>query len=64
MDAINTSCQALNLKPVKSILDKVIQLHETIQVRHGLMLVGQTMSGKTSCYNILEKSYNVQADYV
>jgi len=27
---------------------KVIQLYETVNVRHGLMLVGGTISGKTS----------------
>ena len=32
---------------------KCIQLYETTVVRHGLMLVGPTCSGKTKCYNIL-----------
>jgi dynein heavy chain len=33
---------------------KIIQLFDTIQVRHGLMLVGPTGGGKTSNYNILK----------
>lgn len=32
---------------------KVIQLFETFNVRFGVMLVGQTTSGKTTCYRIL-----------
>lgn len=29
---------------------KVIELYETFNVRFGVMLVGQTTSGKTTCY--------------
>lgn len=32
---------------------KVIQLYETMLVRHGVMLVGGTMGGKTTCYRAL-----------
>lgn len=32
---------------------KVIQLFETFNVRFGVMLVGYTGSGKTTCYEIL-----------
>lgn len=33
---------------------KIIQLYDTIQVRHGLMIVGPTGGGKTSNYKVLQ----------
>lgn len=35
---------------------QIIQLHETTLVRHGLMLVGPTMAGKTCCYKVLARA--------
>mmetsp|Transcript_9667 Transcript_9667/g.9378 ORF Transcript_9667/g.9378 Transcript_9667/m.9378 type:complete len:296 (+) Transcript_9667:1687-2574(+) len=35
---------------------KIIQLYDTIQVRHGLMIVGPTGGGKTSNYKVLQHS--------
>uniref|UniRef100_A0A670YK92 Dynein heavy chain hydrolytic ATP-binding dynein motor region domain-containing protein n=1 Tax=Pseudonaja textilis TaxID=8673 RepID=A0A670YK92_PSETE len=37
----------------KCFITKCIQLYETTVVRHGLMLVGPTGSGKTKCYKVL-----------
>ena len=34
-------------------MNKIIQLYDTIQVRHGLMLVGPTGGGKTQNYKTL-----------
>ncbi|XP_029455356.1 dynein heavy chain 1, axonemal [Rhinatrema bivittatum] len=42
-----------NLKDVDGFITKCIQLYETTVVRHGLMLVGPTGSGKTKCYKVL-----------
>eukprot|EP01135_Chromosphaera_perkinsii_P003004 Nk52_evm26s232 gene=Nk52_evmTU26s232 len=46
----------MNLKPVEGFMTKCIQLFETTVVRHGLMLVGPTGSGKTMCYKLLAQA--------
>ncbi|KAK7929355.1 hypothetical protein WMY93_005750 [Mugilogobius chulae] len=42
-----------DLQPLPSMTKKVIQLYETMLVRHGVMLVGPTGGGKTTVYTIL-----------
>ncbi|KAG7211512.1 hypothetical protein KM043_010780 [Ampulex compressa] len=46
-----------NLQPEDCIVKKSIQLHETMQVRHGVMLVGPTGSGKTTVLRTLRDTY-------
>nr|XP_033782541.1 dynein heavy chain 1, axonemal isoform X1 [Geotrypetes seraphini]XP_033782544.1 dynein heavy chain 1, axonemal isoform X1 [Geotrypetes seraphini]XP_033782545.1 dynein heavy chain 1, axonemal isoform X1 [Geotrypetes seraphini]XP_033782546.1 dynein heavy chain 1, axonemal isoform X1 [Geotrypetes seraphini]XP_033782547.1 dynein heavy chain 1, axonemal isoform X1 [Geotrypetes seraphini] len=52
-ESIRSTCIKKNLKDVDGFITKCIQLYETTIVRHGLMLVGPTGSGKTKCYKIL-----------
>lgn len=42
-----------NKQPFPPFMEKIIYLFETFQVRFGVMLVGPTGGGKTSCYETL-----------
>jgi len=53
LSSITTVCKKLTLQSTKPFVEKVLQLYDTIQVRHGLMIVGPTGGGKTSNYNVL-----------
>ncbi|XP_043489610.1 dynein axonemal heavy chain 6 [Polistes fuscatus] len=44
-------------QPEQCTIKKAIQLHETMVVRHGVMLVGPTGSGKSTVLNTLCKTY-------
>ncbi|KAI9224346.1 dynein heavy chain and region D6 of dynein motor-domain-containing protein [Blastocladiella britannica] len=46
-------CEVNHLVPEEAFLGKCLQMYDTINVRHGMMLVGPTGGGKTSCYRML-----------
>ncbi|KAG7209677.1 hypothetical protein KM043_011323 [Ampulex compressa] len=45
-----------NLQATPWYLEKIIQVYEMILVRHGLMIVGQALAGKTQAYQTLAES--------
>lgn len=53
LNAAKMSCKKRNLLPKDSFLTKVIQTYEMMIVRHGFMIVGGPLAGKTSTLKIL-----------
>ncbi|XP_062562978.1 dynein axonemal heavy chain 3 isoform X3 [Armigeres subalbatus] len=44
------------LQPTPWFIDKVMQIYEMLLVRHGLMIVGDSMGGKTTAYQALAET--------
>lgn len=61
-DSVKKCCEKMTLQPCKPFMEKVTQLYDTIQVRHGLMLVGPTGGGKTSVYKVLSAGMSAIAN--
>eukprot|EP01018_Ginkgo_biloba_P018807 Gb_18324 [translate_table: standard] len=53
-DAVKECIVEAGFQPVPAFVMKVIQLYETMNVRFGVMLVGPTGGGKTTCYQMLQ----------
>ncbi|XP_065540385.1 dynein axonemal heavy chain 3 [Lathamus discolor] len=51
--AVTENIIKMNLQPVPWFIGKIIQIYEMMLVRHGFMIVGDAMSGKTSAYKVL-----------
>ena len=56
MEAIHATISAAHLQAAPSFVNKCIELYDTFLVRHGLMLVGQTMSGKSEALKVLQRA--------
>jgi dynein heavy chain len=56
IQCVKLSTAQLNLQPHPFFLTKIIQLYETICVRHGLMVVGPTGGAKTSNISVLSRA--------
>jgi dynein heavy chain len=52
-DILDKCIIELNLLPKAEFKKKILQLYDTIMVRHGLMLVGSAMAGKSTVINVL-----------
>ncbi|XP_071449339.1 dynein axonemal heavy chain 3-like [Hetaerina americana] len=56
MDALEIRLKEKNLQCTPWYMEKIIQLYEMILVRHGLMIVGEALGGKTCAYQTLADS--------
>lgn len=57
--AIEDCLIAKNLSLNENLIVKIMQLYESKRTRHGNMLVGQTQSGKSSAWQILQDAMNL-----
>ncbi|GAB1599971.1 hypothetical protein Ahia01_000274600, partial [Argonauta hians] len=53
MEALNSNAIKKKLQCEPWFLNKIIQIYEMILVRHGLMIVGEPLGGKTMAYQVL-----------
>nr|XP_014349786.1 PREDICTED: dynein heavy chain 3, axonemal [Latimeria chalumnae] len=53
MQALNDNIQKMKLQPVPWFIGKIIQIYEMMMVRHGFMIVGDSLGGKTCAYKVL-----------
>jgi len=51
--AVEDACQKLGLQATEWFVSKVLQLYELLLVRHGVMIIGDAGSCKSSCYKLL-----------
>ncbi|XP_025152566.1 dynein heavy chain 3, axonemal [Harpegnathos saltator] len=56
VDLVKTNLEKRNLQATPWYMEKIVQIYEMILVRHGLMLVGAALAGKTQAYQALADS--------
>lgn len=52
MNSLKECIVLRNLQPTPWFIEKIIQVYEILLVRHGLMIVGLPMCGKTCSYQV------------
>ncbi|NXH21208.1 DYH3 protein, partial [Bucco capensis] len=53
VQALTENIKKMDLQPVPWFIGKIIQIYEMMLVRHGFMIVGDPLSGKTCAYKVL-----------
>lgn len=58
VQALEAEIKAAGLIVKEEQVKKMVQLYDSKNTRHGNMLVGTSMSGKSTCWNILKNAMN------
>ena len=53
LEALKDNIHKRKLQAVPWFIEKIVQVYEMILVRHGLMVVGEPLGGKTQAYQVL-----------
>lgn len=54
--AIVDACSAQNVNATEYFVGKVYQIYEMLNIRPGIMIIGESFSGKTTAYRVLAKA--------
>ncbi|XP_063845652.1 dynein axonemal heavy chain 7-like isoform X5 [Scylla paramamosain] len=60
--AVKEVCAAAGLRANNYFMDKIQQVYETMRVRHGFMLIGNPIGGKTVALRCLAKALGIMND--
>lgn len=64
MNAAEAEIKKLGLVSKPEQIKKIVQLYDSKNTRHGNMLVGTSMSGKSTCWKVLKNTLNtLNKDY-
>ena len=53
-----SNCKKRQLQPTPALVAKVLQLYDTVRIRHGVVLVGRPYAGKTTAIQLLAAALN------
>ena len=62
--AVKEVCAGAGLRANNYFMDKIQQVYETMRVRHGFMLIGNPIGGKTVALRTLAKALGIMNDRV